>query len=89
MCSVKVSRPEKERQRLIYNTGTNCEVVGKGCHIYHQWNVKSITLDGYLAGMESTNNLPMVATMTAIDTPMGTKILSLGVSAYNDSIDQD
>ena len=39
--------------------------------------------------MESTKNLPMVAAVTAIDTPTGTKVLGLGVSAYNDSPDQD
>ena len=39
--------------------------------------------------MESTKNLPMVAAVTAIDTPMGTKILGLGVSAYDDSPEQD
>ena len=39
--------------------------------------------------MESTKNLPMVAAVTAIDTPMGTTLLGLGVSAYNDSPEQD
>ena len=31
----------------------------------------------------------MVAAVTAIDIPTGTKLLSLGVSAYNDSPEQD
>ena len=31
----------------------------------------------------------MVAAVTAIDTPTGTKLLGLGVSAYNDSPEQD
>ena len=85
----KASRPEKERQKLKYNTETNCEVIGKGGHIYHQWNGKSNTLDGALAGMESENNLPMVEAMTATDTPTGTKLLDIRVSAYDDSPDQD
>ena len=39
--------------------------------------------------MESTKNMPMVATMRAIDTPTGTRLLGLGVSAYNNSPEQD
>ena len=39
--------------------------------------------------MESTKNLSMVTTVTAIDTPPGTKLLGLGLSAYDDSPDQD
>ena len=35
--------------------------------------------------MESTTNLPMVAAVTAIDTPTGTNLLRLGASGYNDS----
>ena len=31
----------------------------------------------------------MFAAVTAVDTPTGTKLLGLGVSAYNDSPDQD
>ena len=76
----KASNPEMERQRLIYNTGTDCEVFEKVWHIYHRWNGNSITLDGALAGMESTKDLPMVAAVTAIDTPTGTKLLGLIVS---------
>ena len=51
MRSIKASIPEKEQQWIIYDTGTDCEVVGKGWHIYHKWNGKSIKLDGALAGM--------------------------------------
>ena len=50
---------------------------------------KYITLGIDLTGMESTKNLPMVAAVTAIDIPTGTKLLVLGVSAYNDSPEQD
>ena len=39
--------------------------------------------------MESTNNLPMVAAVTDIDTPTGTNLLGLGVNAYNDCPEQD
>ena len=39
--------------------------------------------------MESTKNLPMVAAVTAIDTPMSTKLLGIGVSAYDGSPEQD
>ena len=39
--------------------------------------------------MESTKNLPMVATVTSIDTPTSTKLLGLRVSAYDDSPEQD
>ena len=39
--------------------------------------------------MESTNNLPIVATLTAIDTPTGTQLLGLVVNAYDDSLEQD
>ena len=49
----------------------------------------SITLHVALYGMEYTKNLPMVAAVTAIDTPRSTKLLGTGVSAYDDSPDQD
>ena len=39
--------------------------------------------------MKSTNNMPMVASVTSIDTPTGTKILGIGVSDYDDSPDHD
>ena len=39
--------------------------------------------------MESTKNLPMVAAVTDIDTPTGTMLLGLGVSAYDDGPEQD
>ena len=42
-----------------------------------------------LTGMEYTNNMPMVAAVTSIDTPTGTKLLGIGVSVYNDSTEQD
>ena len=87
--SVKAYSQEIERLRLIYDTETDIEVVRRGWHIFHKWPGKSITLDGALTGMESTKNLPMVAAVTAIDTPTGTKLLGLGVSAYDDSPEQD
>ena len=34
--------------------------------------------------MEYTKNMPMVAAVTSIDTPTGTKLLSIGVSDYDD-----
>ena len=42
-----------------------------------------------LTGMKSTNNMPMVASMTSIDTPTGTKLLGIRVSDYDDSPEQD
>ena len=39
--------------------------------------------------MESTKNLLVVAAVTAIATPTGTNLLGIGVSAYDDSPDQD
>ena len=86
---IKASSQELERLQLIYDTGTDIEIFGKGWHIVHKWPGKSITLDGALTGMEYTNNMPMVATVTDIDTPTGTKLLGIGVSAYDDSSEQD
>ena len=83
LLSVKAYRQEIERLQLVYSTGTDIEVVGRGWHIVHKWPVKSITLDGALTGMESTKNLPMVAAVTAIDPPTGTNLLGLVVSVYN------
>ena len=89
MRSVKAYIQEIERLRLIYDTRTDIEVVGRGYHIFNKWPGKSITLEGALTSMESTKNLPMVAAVTAIDTPAGTRILGLGVRAYDDSPGQD
>ena len=49
--SVKAFSQEIELLRLIYDTGTDIEVVGKGWHIVQKWPGKSITLDGALTGM--------------------------------------
>ena len=89
MHSVKASSPEKEQQRLLYDTGNDCKFFGKGWHIYHQRNGKFITLDGTLSGMKSTKNLPMVTAVKDIDAPTGTKLLGIGLSAYGDNPDQD
>ena len=78
--SVNTYSQEIERLQLIYDTGTDIEVVGRGWHIVHKWPGKSITLDRVLTSIESTKNLPMVAAVTAIDTPMGNKLLGIGVS---------
>ena len=39
--------------------------------------------------MEYTKNMPMIAAVTAIDTPTGTKLMGLRVISYDDSPDQD
>ena len=39
--------------------------------------------------MKFTNNMPMVASVTSIYTPTGTKLLGIGVSDYDDSPEQD
>ena len=71
----KAHSEEIERMRIIYDNRTNIVVFKRGWHIVHKWPGKSITLDGALTGMESTNNMPMVAAVTAIDTLTRTKLI--------------
>ena len=39
--------------------------------------------------METVQNLPMVAAVTATDTPSGTHLLGIGVGAYDERPEQD
>ena len=80
--NVKSNKRKSYPERIIWDTGTEFEVIVEEWHIYLQWKGISVTLDGALNGMESSKNLPLVARFIACDTPEGTKIIGIGVAAY-------
>ena len=74
---------EFEPERIIWDTGTDFEVIGEGWHIHRRWKGRTVSLDGALNGMDSSENLPLVAGVTACDTQNGTKLIGIGVAAYD------
>ena len=80
--NVKSNKHKAEPERIIWDTVTDFEFIGEGWHIYRQWKVQSVTLDGVFNGMESSKNLRLVAGVTSCDTPEGTKLIDIGVAAY-------
>ena len=48
-----------------------------------------MSLDGALVGMKTIHHLPMVAAVTATNTPSGTHLLGIGVAAFDERPEQD
>ena len=85
----KTSKSVPNPHRLVWETGTAGTVIGgTGWHITRQWNHK-ISLNSALFGMETVQNLPMLATVTAADTSSGTHLLGIRVGAYGKRPEQD